>query len=332
MDQFSTGVTTTMGIPPEAYPTTGLTMSRIPVEKMARFREELARVTSGGFRDLKRVAKPDLEITLEERLMVVAGLRVDLDKREVCSLIVQHRGLYPTMPRALLQHFNGYFDCVYLEIRRQNSVAQLQALNRKHDSPEFKAQALDLLQVILGIKIEGVLRYQSEPPAYEILTASGKTASIKTTALCSCRKMTTILADITHHHIPQLDKSAWQEVAQAILHLAENVDVGAEVTRQGEVSWWFTEYFRECAPKPLGKDGRIEDRIADRRPYIKDGTTYFFLRELYLWLLQTGKTRLPFGTYVNELKSHGCTRQTEHYKEADGSSNSTTVWRITDNG
>ena len=312
----------------EQFPTDDLIRQPISSEKMLRFHNERERIAAGNVHELGRTAKPDLELTMAERMSVLAGLRSGFDKKEICAIFIRQRDLRPTMPSALLRHFMAYVDDVYRELYRQISISKLRNLDRSGAS--FKAETLSLLSAILSIEIVRINCYKSEHPVYEIETNKGKTSTFGTKFLFSFGKFEQIVADTTQRHLPPLDKSAYRDVAQAFMDASEIVDLGAEVTRDGKVDQWLASYLIEFPPQELGKDGSMLARVEDRRPYLQDGATYFFLQELHRWLLQSQRAKLSLSALAGELTSRGCIRDAARYYQADGSRSSVSVWRIVD--
>ncbi len=110
------------------------------------------------------------------------------------------------------------------------------------DSGRAPAEVVSDLGTLLGIPITGIKKYLSTPAEYRIVTDQGEITIGGIADLLSAHIVRLRLAEITKRLAPRLSQKAWDRIAQVMLEVAEDVNVGDEATDAGATSSMLEAY------------------------------------------------------------------------------------------
>ena len=137
------------------------------------------------------------------------------------------------------------------------------------------------LEVLLGVDINRILKFQGDPPVYRMDTNRGNITLGKIGKTYRQATFRKAVRDATKVVIPKVPGPDWRDLVQAIRRLCE--DVGVEDPRHPvqETKAWLREYLA-CR----GVTGREEWENAARRgfPFLRKGHILISLRNFREWL------------------------------------------------
>lgn len=195
------------------------------------------------------------------------------------------------------------------------------------ETPEIiREKARQLVSRCLGVEIVQILRFTSEPPQYLVKTVRGAFRLKCVSQLIEERSFRNAVAGGTNFLLPSLKKE-WQAIAQGLLLICEDTDVGDESTDHGAVKAWLQGYLDERKPQEY-----TVESARTRQPYTRDGDCFIFGPDLRRWL----KNNLHEDVNPKEmgvlLKAFGCASSTVFVQEegTDGSAknSSRSVWKL----
>lgn len=146
---------------------------------------------------------------------------------------------------------------------------------------------LRLISAALGVEVRALLRYDTDPPQYELILGPGKVKLGGVANLIRLGRLQEHIAAAVGVLIPGKVKK-WESVAQALLDCAETVEVGSDGREDGIVRGWLTSYLQDYRPTD-----DEEGSVASRRPFRRDGYAYIFLDSLREWLAARGDKLKP---------------------------------------
>jgi len=195
----------------------------------------------------------------------------------------------------------------------------------EEDSPEERLRKDVSLR--MGVKILKIEKYLSEDPDYIIhieYNAKIEEITLKITHFTSQNQFRNKIAAITGKVITRFKPREWDSHIQQLLNLAEqNIkEVGEEASDKGITRYWLEDYLKGCHKL------KLEDAVDNKKPFIKDGTWFFFLENFYMWAkMKRGATlsRRELGTLVSRL---GCLNKTFNILSDNNKRTSRSAYRV----
>ncbi|MDE0915770.1 MAG: hypothetical protein OSB57_11415 [Planctomycetota bacterium] len=174
-------------------------------------------------------------------------------------------------------------------------------------TPTVRKQVRDDLSTMLGMppgcEIERIEKYEGDPPTYALRTPNGTISLGQVSGITRGHLFRDTVAAATNHLIDSKKAAVWAGLAQAILHAAEPVDLGEEVTMDGEVLGWLDGYLGD---EGLAKD--VTEGCEARMPFWRRGEACFFLEGLRAWLRTSRDLRMESRSLARRLRSSGVRR------------------------
>ena len=193
---------------------------------------------------------------------------------------------------------------------------------------EMRTQIKEDLTTLLGLppgsEVLRVEKYPGDPPTFALRTAVGLITLGTVSAVTQARVFRDTVAAATGHLMTRHKAIAWDGIAQAILHSAEEVDLGPEGSIPGEVRGWL-EGFMEDEQPSLGRDEGCNEKISFRH----DGQIWFFLQGLRQWLRMSMDFQIEGRQLATRLRQIGSTPRTMNYaKGSKGIKSTRSVWSL----
>ena len=189
--------------------------------------------------------------------------------------------------------------------------------------PDKRRGLIDMLRRITGLDICGLIRHNSSPVAYRLVLGNGQFLLGGVNALCDQNIFRRKLFDFTRRLPPLVKKKQWDTVAQALMDIAEDEETDEEGNHCTAGPCWLRDYIAENPPID-----QAEEAIGSSLPFVKDGRTMFFLRNLRLWLKLYRGQDLTVPALSSILRQAGCESTHENYKNGDGKRTSCHLWSI----
>jgi len=145
---------------------------------------------------------------------------------------------------------------------------------------EKRKKGLKIISEAIGVQIDRVIRYNSEPPSYRLVTNRGAVMVPKIDDLIQQTRFRGLIASTCKAYIPKMKAEKWDVVANCLVEAQEDYELGDDVKEAGMVENWIVSYLDF---KPPAEE--LSDSIfAERRPFKKEGECYIFLDDLIKWI------------------------------------------------
>ena len=174
---------------------------------------------------------------------------------------------------------------------------------------EIKDNLSKLMALPKGSEVSRVEKYDGDPPTYALLTCSGRITLGGVAMITNANSFRNAIADATGHLIRRFKGPTWDKIAQAILHAAEPVDLGDEVSMDGEVLSWLTAYL-EDEPPDVGLTEGCEAKV----PFTHGGKVYVVLMSFRSFLRMSLDIRIDARTLARRLKQTGAVNRGVSYR------------------
>lgn len=187
---------------------------------------------------------------------------------------------------------------------------------------EIKDHMSNLMALPVGSEIERIEKYPGDPPTYALLTAKGRITLGTVACITNAQQFRNAVASATGHLISRFKGVAWDKVAQAVLHAAETVDLGDEVSVDGEVGAWLMSYLEDEPP-----DVGIVEGCESRVPFNHSGAVLIFLQAFRSFLRMNLDIRVDPRDLALRMRQAGVRRRRVSYREA-GKVSSRSVYEV----
>lgn len=182
---------------------------------------------------------------------------------------------------------------------------------------EIKNDLTRMMALPAGKEIQRIEKYPGDPPTFALLTKDDRITLGTVACITNSNSFRNAVAASTGHLVKRFKAGAWDNIAQAILHAAELIDLGPDATMDGEVHDWLRTYLEDEPPNVSRDEG-----CAARVPFTHNGTIYVMLQSLRGWLRLTQDLRIEKRPLAARLKSAGCTGKPVKYQTAAGAGTS----------
>ena len=166
---------------------------------------------------------------------------------------------------------------------------------------ERRKTLLGTVSALFGVNIQKITKYLSDPPQYRLSTQAGSILLGDVSNLIGQANLRNKVASATGRYIPKMKGDKWDQIAQALLDVCVEEDVGSESTDRGMVESWLGEYLEERRPIE-----HIEEAVEQKSPFVKDGEVYIFASDLRKWLSVTRGEKIPSKSLGTFLRSADC--------------------------
>lgn len=198
------------------------------------------------------------------------------------------------------------------------------AFERAGDNEEEKStQKQRLLASVsreLGVRIERVIQYMSDPIEYR-LVIGGKEIIVGNAAKFQEQKAVRSAVMDAIQDVPlAISPQEWYGITRSLVRATDRVEAPPEVTHRGRAQAWLTDFLSSNQPVD-----NFEDAQDLLRPYEDDeANLHVFSGPFFSWA--TGQPERPTSKIiVDALKEWGCTRKTVHVRQGNDRT-SRSVW------
>ncbi len=276
------------------------------------------RVTPSWSRKRKGFKSPS------EHDMALAGFAAQANwgDQEICDLLVS----CDIHHQRELKHPQYYARTIFVarsSMVRTKSMATAELLatigpDKDKDPDEIRKEALDTVSINLELKVNKIIRYTSDPPAYRLETEKGCIHLGEVENLIVQSRFRAKVAAATGKLIVNFKGIEWHNQAQVLLDACTDITAGQESTDRGIIKTYLNKYLSEY--KPIIE---INDAVIHRKPFLKNGYIHIFSTVLKNWITITYRDQLNHKKMGIMLRAFGA----EPYNiNADGKTYN--VWRF----
>ena len=170
-----------------------------------------------------------------------------------------------------------------------------------HTDPTDHSVLLKLLSEYLGVPILGIKKYKSDPHSmYEIVTALGAAKLADISDLIEQNRLRRRIADVTGILFTRYKAAKWHEIAQILLKVRQEDDLGPDATEGGAIRAWLSQYLEE---RPIHNGPEAAD--AGKEPFRLNGEIFIFLDNLRSWLRLRKSEKLSPNELATILRRSG---------------------------
>lgn len=251
--------------------------------------------------------------------------------QEIVDLLVAHRRRY----KGKVDEKGEYFARTIRQARESAAkhragtfiasfpVAQADA--SEEELADIKMKARVHLGETLGVTIVKVIRYVADPMSYRLVLDNGSIALPKVSDLIEQTPFRHAIAQTTGRYLSPVKQTVWHGIAQALLNLCEDEDVGVEATDDGAIGNWLQGYFRDRVP--------VQDILEGMElgaPFVHtDRKLYLSGESFRQWLIVHRNERLSAKQLGPLLRNVGCLPKALN-AFINGRKTSYFVWQIPD--
>ena len=224
------------------------------------------------------------------------AVQAEWSDQEIADLLVSHRIRHdPRDPK--IQRVD-YFARTIARARKggQREFAQQQVedmadfgvadgIPESMNEEEKKQAMMTALSKTLGITVNRVIRFSSDPPQFRIETDDRHINLGSVENLIEQRRFKNSVAAMTGILMEPIDKKRWPKTAQTLLDCCIDMDAGMEATDKGSLILWLNQYLSERPP--LDQEEK-DQAAATRFPFFWESQgrihTALFLSDFINWL------------------------------------------------
>lgn len=231
------------------------------------------------------------------------AFQADWTDQEIVDLLIAHRRKHKADLKLRKDYYLRTLEKLKLERKHQEKINEALETHSKR-ATEIKValanakvtlieaenngaslereEILKELEKILGVRIEKLQKFLSEPPSYRLQTSTTNISIESAGDIISQTKFRIKIADATGIVIRPFKKDEWSDIAQLILNACEEIEVGEESTEVGYINSLLRKYLhRNTNFVTLQSLEEYGEKIQEEGfPFSLEGYTYISLSEV----------------------------------------------------
>ena len=231
------------------------------------------------------------------------AFQADWTDQEIVDLLIAHRRKHKADLKLRKDYYLRTLEKLKLEKQHQEKINEALETHSKR-ATEIKValanakvtlieaenngaslereEILKELEKILGVRIEKLQKFLSEPPSYRLQTSTTNISIESAGDIISQTKFRIKIADATGVVIRPFKKEEWSDIAQLILNACEEIEVGEESTEAGFINSLLRKYLhRNTNLVSLQSVEEYGEKIQEEGfPFSLEGYTYISLSEV----------------------------------------------------
>jgi hypothetical protein len=224
------------------------------------------------------------------------AFQADWTDQEIVDLLIAHRRRHKADLKLRKDYYLRTLEKLKLERQHQERINEmLETQNQKiietkialmeassNDTSLKRSEILTHLEKILGVRIEKLQKFLSEPPSYRLQTSTTNISIESAGDIISQTKFRIKIADATGVVIRPFKKDEWSDVAQLVLNACEEIEVGEESTEEGYINSLLRKYLNRNTNFVMLKSvEEYGEKIQEEGfPFSLEGYTYISLSEV----------------------------------------------------
>jgi len=187
---------------------------------------------------------------------------------------------------------------------------------------EKVAAARKCLFEIAELKVDRVVKYNTDPCDYTLITETGTVRVGPVRNLIEQKYFRLKVADATMMYMKKISKKDWEYAAQALLDLCELELVGQDSTDNGKVGYWLSSYLQHASPlyDPV-------EAVRNHRPYFHEDHLFISSMDLRSYMAMFMRELVYLKVLALMLKLYGF-EPFDLQLKIDGRSVHRSLWRI----
>ena len=191
---------------------------------------------------------------------------------------------------------------------------------------EQRAELLESLSRIYGVKILHIIKYNQTPRQYKLETELGDVLIGRIGALRAQKTFLDALADATSRDYIAVGTAIWHKRVQIMLDVAVEVDTGGDATDHGHAMTMLVHYLESHIPVRLKDD---PDIWIAKKPLIREETVIIFGEPWRRWITRVYGDRPTSQEAGRWLREVGCLPTVKGFQRAEtGGWTTRQVWEV----
>ena len=240
--------------------------------------------------------------------------------QEIVNVIIQARR---TAHIDIKQH-KRYYELTLQKARETNDEER--ALVSVETVSEESDETKNVLRSLLGVEINWITKYESEPAQYRICVDGKQKLLDGVDKLTSQSKFRQVIAEVGSHNFKNMSAAKWNSVSNILLAMADkNVEtLGGDLDELGLLHGWARMYLNEMRP------AEYDDRntaLPNGMPYVDSNERICItLTNFVSWLQLTRTANATARKVAAMMAADGWVRITGTWKDESNEEHSQSVW------
>lgn len=209
-------------------------------------------------------------------------IRAGWTEQETVNLLIAFRRKHGLLEKLRPDYYRKTLDKALKSVSANDSENHIADIaGQEKTSADERETIRQHLSTIWGVHILRLVKTLGDPPEFWMATAKGEITIGKVDNLIRQTSFRNIIAAHTGRLIPKKPETQWHDLAQALLNLAEEEDLGAASNPKEEIREWTLRYLEEKLMNTQDEEGAIKQR----QPFVdKNGDTNIFMDDFRIWL------------------------------------------------
>jgi hypothetical protein len=220
---------------------------------------------------------------------------------------------------------------VFDDLKTMNDDGLLAKIDEEKATPEQVAtrneaadNARKKLSMVLSVNLRRVVQFGKHNPEYRLEIDDGRWVHLGPIQyLIEHKFFRRKFAEATRVYLPNMKDERWHPVAQAMLNLCEEVEIGDDTSNNGLIEYWLRSYLEQKAPLY-----DINDAIVNRRAFYRSNYLYIIGQEFRIFVRIFCREDVTHKGMGIMLREYGFKPVVIHFKQDDGKDSTRSMWRI----
>jgi len=256
-------------------------------------------------------------------------------EQEIAELIIASRRKHKDDLKLREDYYKRTIGIAISQAKKFVADTQLEEISKdeivgEKVTNDKKDAILETLSNMFGVRMIQIVKYLSEPPTYKLFTDKGDVNVGDVDNMITQSKLRVHLASTTGKYLPRFKGDKWDMIAQSLLNVVVEIELGEEATEAGQTSVWLNNYLYDNTVfdlDDLDDSDRADKVIVSKNPFIHNGSKYIFLESFKKWIRINEMERVTSKKLATLLRSIGCEGVKLGLKSSEGWS-TRNVWKI----
>lgn len=239
--------------------------------------------------------------------LATRALMAEWSAQETVDLLIAHRRHNHEDLKLREDYYRSTLNVAMRGKGMEERTATAQALMRGEEVPPEKqdrASMLLALSMTLNLDIKKILKYLSDPPAYEMWLGDGRALALGGQEnLLEWKPFNCQLGKVASHHVERRKPAEWDKIYALILRCVEDVPVGPQATEGGSLAYWIEQYL---TPERINDEANWKEAALNDQPFRAEGAVWFSMEGFIQFIAAFYGERFTARKLATPCKKLGC--------------------------
>jgi hypothetical protein len=221
--------------------------------------------------DLQDNSASSMDLALATRAMMVGWTA-----QEIVDLLIAHRRDNKEDLKLRKDYYDKTLNAALQSKGMEERTETAEALLRGEPvAPDKRDHASMLLAIssTIDLDVVKILKYLSDPPAYEMWLRDGRSLSLGgIDNLAEWRLFRNQIGKVANHPIKRMKPPEWDKVYALIMAALEEIPVGEQATERGSLRYWIEQYL---SPERIHDETNWKEAALNDQPFHYEGGVWF---------------------------------------------------------